>query len=116
VVIDEYGSVEGIVTMADLAATVLGDEEPSVVERVDGSWLVDGMIKFDEFLDRFPLPDVAPDDFQTLAGFLIARLGRLPHIADRVAYGRYDFEIVDMDDKRIDRVAITRRIDEERNG
>lgn len=109
VIVDEYGSVEGIVTMGDLAGTVLGQEDhPAVVERAAGSWLVDGMIKFDEFVAQFPLPDLEPARYDTLAGFLIARLGRLPRMADRVEYGSYRFEIVDMDGRRVDRVAIDR--------
>jgi putative hemolysin len=113
VIVDEYGSIEGIVTMGDLAGTVLGEgEEPEIVERAEGSWLVDGMIKFDAFLEHFPLRGVEPDADETLAGFLIGQLGRLPKMADRVTHGRYEFEIVDMDGKRIDRVAITLTSDE----
>jgi putative hemolysin len=114
VVVDEYGSLEGIVTMGDLAGTVLGEEEPTIVERGEGSWLADGMIKFDEFLDHFPLVGVEADEYETLAGFLIAQLDRLPRMADRLKHGRYTFEIVDMDGRRIDRVAIMQASNEER--
>lgn len=116
VVVGEYGGIEGIVTMSDLAGTVFGDEDPPVVERADGSFLVDGMMKFDEFLDRFPLHGLDAHEYETLAGFLIAQLGRLPRMADRVSHGGYTFEIVDMDGKRIDRVAVTQKSRERQEG
>ena len=105
VIVDEYGGVAGIVTLGDLATTVLGGEEPAIVGAA-GSWIVDGMIKFDDFLRRFPLANVEADEYETLAGFVIARMGDLPHLGDRMTYGGYTFEIVDMDGKRIHRVAI----------
>jgi putative hemolysin len=115
-VVDEYGEVEGVVTAADVLEAVVGDmperrlgEEPAIVRRDDGSMLMDGMLAADEVklalgLDR--LPDEA--DYHTLAGFVLAQLGRVPEEGQAVAYGGWRFEVVDMDGRRIDKVLVRR--------
>jgi putative hemolysin len=115
-VVDEYGEVEGIVTVEDVLEAVVGDmperrlgEEPAIVEREDGSLLMDGMLAIDEVrlalgLDR--LPDEG--SYHTLAGFILAQLGRVPNEGEAVAYEGWRFEVVDMDGRRIDKVLVRR--------
>jgi putative hemolysin len=115
-VVDEYGGVEGVVTVEDVLEAVVGDmperrlnEEPAIVEREDGSLLMDGMLAVDEVklalgFDR--LPDEG--SYHTLAGFILAQLGRVPRESDAVAYGGWCFEVVDKDGRRIDKVLVRR--------
>jgi putative hemolysin len=112
VVVDEYGTTEGVVTLADILEAITGElpeigEEPELglMQREDGSWLVDGAYPIDEFEDRLRLRGLREDGgFETVAGYVLHHLERLPAVGDRldVAYGH--FEIVDMDDKRIDKL------------
>lgn len=108
IVVDEYGGFEGIVTVADLATRILGLEETDLlVQREDGSWLVDAMMNFDDFADAVGLR-IDEGEHDTVAGFVLAHLGRLPRIADRFEAGGFVFEIVDMDGRRVDRVLASR--------
>jgi putative hemolysin len=114
VVVDEYGVVEGIVTPTDILTAIAGDlpEEPGdieqeAVQREDGSWLMDGMIGIDEaerLLGRKGMR--GEEDFETLAGFVLARLGQIPQTGDHFAFDGLRFEIVDMDGRRIDRILV----------
>ena len=115
VVVDEYGSFEGIVTQTDLLEAIAGaipstdDEEPEVVERDDGSLLIDGRMSANEAFDRLQLyhrPDSG--DFDTLAGFALFRLGRLPNVGDHFNWEGWRFEIVDMDGRRIDKLLVSK--------
>jgi putative hemolysin len=113
VVVDEYGSLEGIVTQTDLLEAIAGNipevgDEPNVVEREDGSLLIDGMMPASQAFDRLAFaehPD--SDDFTTLAGFVIFRLGRIPGTGDHFESHGWRFEVVDMDGRRIDKVLAT---------
>ena len=115
VVVDEYGVVEGIVTPTDILVAIagdlpedVGDMQDSAIQREDGSWLVDGMIGIDEaerLLDRKGMR--GDEDFETLAGFVLSRLGQIPQIGDHFHWNGLLFEIVDMDGRRIDRVMIS---------
>jgi putative hemolysin len=115
-VVDEYGEVEGVVTLEDVLEAVVGDmpeqrlgEEPAIVEREDGSLLMDGMLAIDEVklaLGSGSLPEEG--SYHTLAGFILAQLGRVPQEADTVAYDGWRFEVVDMDGRRIDKVLVRR--------
>jgi putative hemolysin len=117
VVVDEYGSTEGIVTATDVLEGIAGAlpdreerAEAMVVERPDGSWLVDGMMPIDEFEDVCGLAGISEEgDFETVAGFIIFRLGRLPVAGDRVERGDMSLEVVDMDGRRIDKVLVSKR-------
>jgi putative hemolysin len=106
-VVDEYGGFEGIVTTSDLAMRVLGleEDEDTLVRREDGSWLVDAMMNFDDFAKAVGLR-AAGEEHDTLAGFVLARLGRLPRVGERFEAAGYRFEIVDMDGRRLDRVLV----------
>jgi putative hemolysin len=113
-VVDEYGDLEGLVTLTDILEALvgdipeIGDADQRIVRREDGTWLIDGMVSLDEvkqLLGVMALPGEDPE-FHTLGGFMMARLHRVPMVADRVAAGDFLFEIVDMDGRRVDRVLI----------
>jgi putative hemolysin len=116
-VVDEYGDFEGVVTLHDILQSLVGDiadptdaDSQAVVRRDDGSWLVDGMVTADEVKDLTGLPRLPgedSDDFQTLGGFLMARINRVPKVGDRITVQGIRFEVVDMDGRRVDRVLIT---------
>jgi CBS domain containing-hemolysin-like protein len=115
IVVDEYGSLEGIVTQTDLLEAIAGDipetddDEPMVVERQDGSLLIDGMMPAVDAFERLGLterPDT--DDFSTLAGFVIFQLGRIPTAGDGFERGGWRFEVVDMDGRRVDKILAER--------
>jgi putative hemolysin len=115
-VVDEYGDFEGVVTLHDILQSLVGDiadpadaDSQAVVRRDDGSWLVDGMVTVDEVRDLTGLarlPGEDSDDFQTLGGFMMARINRVPKVADRIMVDGFRFEVVDMDGRRVDRVLI----------
>ena len=112
-VTDEYGSIEGLLTLHDLLESIVGslpdvhDDEHEAVERPDGSWLLDGLLPIDEFRDRFALPPLPDEDrgyYQTLGGFVMMHLERTPVTGDRFDWSGNDFEVVDMDGNRVDKV------------
>jgi putative hemolysin len=113
-VVDEYGDLEGLVTLTDILEALVGDlpeageTDPRVVRREDGTFLIDGMVGLDELkqvLGVTSLPGEGPD-FHTLGGYLMARLNRVPIVADRITAGEWRFEIVEMDGRRVDRVLV----------
>lgn len=107
-VVDEYGGFSGIVTVADLATRILGLEEDhdAIVQRADGSWLVDAMMNFHDFAEAVGLRGDEKHD--TVAGFFLSRLGRIPRVADRIEPEGFVLEIVDMDGHRIDKILVTK--------
>jgi putative hemolysin len=121
---DEYGHFEGIVTPADLLAAIAGAfrsdlddvNDPPMVERDDGSWLLSGSLPADEMAEAlgFDLPDNR--DYQTVAGFVLDRLRHLPETGEHFVHGRWRYEIVDMDGRKVDKVLavpakpVTRRV------
>ncbi|MGJ4859352.1 hemolysin family protein [Labrys sp. La1] len=116
-IVDEYGGLEGIVTQTDLLEAMAGDmpevegEEPDIVERQDGSLLIDGMMPAYAAFDRLQLHTRPQDrDFHTIAGFALSQLGHLPDVGEQFDYGGWVFEIIDMDDRRIDKL-LARRVD-----
>ena len=115
-VIDEYGELEGIVTLQDVLEAVTGEFTPNnaddawAVQRHDGSWLLDGAIPIPEMKDRLTLKSVPEEDkgrFHTVSGMIMLLLGRVPATSDRVQWDGWMFEVVDMDGKRIDKVLAT---------
>jgi putative hemolysin len=116
-VIDEYGEVQGLVTLQDLVEAITGEFRPRdpqtswAVQREDGSWLLDGHIPVPELKDRLQLTAVPEEDrgrYQTLSGMMMLLTGRLPKEADTVTWEGWHFEIVDMDGKTIDKVLARR--------
>ncbi len=116
VVVDEYGTTEGIVTAIDILEGIAGafpergeSEEPLVVERADGTLLVDGLMPIDEFEAAVGVRGLAGDGgFDTVAGLVLRELGRIPVAGDRVAVSGLTLEVVDMDGRRIDKVIVTK--------
>jgi putative hemolysin len=115
-VVDEYGVIQGLVTMHDLFEEIVGDitdfneapEEPQIIQRDDGSWLLDGMLSIEELLEQFDIPENAIDrgNYHTLGGFAIMQLGKIPTSGEYFQWRNLKFEIVDMDGKRVDKVLV----------
>ena len=110
-VVDEYGDLEGLVALNDMLEALVGDidADRQVVRREDGTLLIDGMVGLDELkqvlgISRLPGEDA---DFHTLGGYLMARLNRVPMVADRVPADSHRFEVVEMDGRRVHRVLVT---------
>ena len=116
VIVDEYGTTQGIVTATDVLESIAGDlpergepVEPMIIHRADGSWLIDGRLPIDEFETLTGIRGLAAGgDFETLAGFAVAELGRLPVAGDRVVRPDMTIEVVDMDGRRVDKLAVWR--------
>lgn len=114
-IVNEYGEVEGLVTLTDLLESLIGElpemqEEPDIVRREDGSLLIDGQLPIDELkplLDIEQFPEEEEARFNTIAGFIMTYRGHIPHIGETFSWNGYRFEIIDMDGNRIDRVLIT---------
>ena len=108
-IVDEYGSLEGIVTQTDLLEAIAGNlpdvvgEAAEAVEREDGSFLVDGMMSAQDAFDRLGIPP-AEGGFHTMAGFVLSCLGHLPVVGEHFDYEGWRFEVVDLDGRRIDKV------------
>ncbi|MFM7025454.1 MAG: hemolysin family protein [Limnohabitans sp.] len=119
-VVDEYGEVQGLVTPLDLLQAITGELKPETQTeawatlREDGSWLLDGLMPVSELKARLDLPDLPSQDkgrYNTLAGLLLFMLGRLPQIGEKVGLGLWEFEIIDLDGRRIDKVLATPKAD-----
>jgi CBS domain containing-hemolysin-like protein len=110
IILDEYGELQGIVTQTDLLEAMAGDipavegEEPDVVERDDGSLLIDGMMQAQDAFERLGLKAPPAEGFRTIAGFVLQQLGHLPEIGEHFDYEGWRFEVVDLDGRRIDKV------------
>lgn len=116
VVVDEHGSIEGIATSTDVLQAIAGElpesgdsDTPEAVKRADDSWLLDGRLTIDEAQRLLERSDMAAgDDYTTIAGFVLAQLGRLPSTADSFDWKDLRFEVVDMDGRRIDKLLVQR--------
>jgi len=113
-VYDEYGNFEGIITSGDIIEAITGNltdrlsDEPALFEREDGSYLVAGWMPADEFCDRLGLPRGLAGDYETVAGLVINLLRHLPKLGDTVEAEGWQFEVIDLDDRRIDKVMVKR--------
>jgi putative hemolysin len=114
-VYDEYGQLEGIVTTADILEAIVGvfrhdssEPEPDIYERSDGSLLVSGGTPIDQLSDRLGMSIPPTHAYQTVAGFVLDRLGRIPKAGDSFRERQFLFEVVDLDGRRIDKVIVTR--------
>ena len=110
-VVDEFGGVQGLLTINDILEEIVGEmegEEPQATQRQDGSWLLDGMLEVDEFKEIFNLNELPhEDEYETLSGFIMTSLGRLPQSADHFEWHNLRFEVMDMDGRRVDKVLVT---------
>jgi len=110
-VIDEFGGLQGLLTINDILEEIVGQielEEPQATQRQDGSWLLDGMLEADEFKEIFDLKALPhEDEYETLSGFVMMSLGRVPQSADHFEWHGLRFEVVDMDGRRVDKVLVT---------
>jgi putative hemolysin len=110
-VIDEFGGVQGLLTITDILEEIVGameQDQPQATQRQDGSWLLDGMLEIDEFKEIFKFPLLPhEDEYETLSGFVMMSLGRVPQETDHFEWDRYRFEIIDMDGRRVDKVLVT---------
>jgi putative hemolysin len=116
-VTDEFGGIEGLVTVTDLMEAIVGDlpsaedeEDPSVVQREDGSWLVDGLLEFEffkELVGRSSLAGEGSGDFHTLGGFAMHHLGHIPRSGEHFQIDGLRIEILDMDGNRVDKVLVS---------
>ncbi len=121
-VVDEYGSVQGLVTLYDVLEGFVGDipwlqsaSEPDAVRRDDGSWLIDGGYGVEKFKDLFHLSHIPGEEdnaFHTMAGLVMSQVGRVPAAADCFEWNGFKIEVLDMDGNRIDKILVT-RLDEQ---
>ncbi|MBW4425524.1 MAG: hemolysin family protein [Nostoc desertorum CM1-VF14] len=115
-VVDEYGVIQGLVTLNDIMSEIVGDvpstdgqDQPQAVQREDGSWLLDGMLPVEEFLELFGMEEWQSEEsgsYQTLGGFVITHLGRIPAAADHFEWQSMRIEVMDMDGNRVDKVLV----------
>ncbi|MBN1168142.1 MAG: HlyC/CorC family transporter [Methanospirillaceae archaeon] len=117
-VTDEYGGIQGIITLHDILEAIVGDVhspgepvETPIVRRKDGSWLIDGDVSLEDIHDHIPVnytPEEGRGHYRTIAGFILYMLQRIPIAGDYFEYEGFRFEVVDMDKKRIDKVMVSR--------
>ncbi|ADO42887.1 hemolysin [Ketogulonicigenium vulgare Y25] len=111
-VYDEYGSFEGLITTGDILEAITGTfqeslaEEPAFVAREEGGYLVAGWMPADEFCDRIGIPRELAGDYETVAGLVLNHLHHMPQLGDQVQAGGWNFEVVDLDGRRIDKVLV----------
>ena len=119
-IVDEYGSILGMITLNDILEAIVGDipqqedESFDILERGDGSFLVDAQIPFYDFLSYFDKTEwmmEGDQDFDTLAGFVIHELQRIPATGETLSWKVFEFEVIDMDHHRIDKVLVNTRLD-----
>lgn len=118
-VVDEFGGITGVVTDYDILKTIVGnipengkDTDNLAYKRSDSSWLFDGLIVIDQLKDYLDIKKMPAEDkgiYQTLSGFVMSQLGRIPKTGSKFTYDDYEFEIVDMDGRRVDKVMVTRK-------
>jgi putative hemolysin len=118
-IVNEYGELQGLVTLHDVMEALVGDigtvdeeGDSDIVRREDGSWLIDGSVSVDRFKQALEIEEQLPDEdtgsYNTLAGFVMLQLGRVPQVADHFEWGGLRVEVVDMDRNRVDRLLVTR--------
>ena len=111
-VVDEFGGLQGLLTINDILEEIVGAmefEEPQATQRQDGSWLLDGMLEVDEFKELFEFTALPhEDEYETLSGFMMTSLGRVPQASENFEWNGYRFEVMDMDGRRVDKVLVTK--------
>jgi putative hemolysin len=109
-VIDEFGSLQGLLTLNDIIEEIVGDieVEPQATQRQDGSWLLDGLLAVDDFKEIFKVETLPHEtEYESLSGFVMMTLGRVPQAADHFEWNGLRFEVMDMDGRRVDKVLVT---------
>jgi putative hemolysin len=114
IVLDEYGSVVGILTHTDILKALVGDvsdrgEEAELLEaghRAEGGRVLDGRLPLDEFAGLFQVPDIPREDYDTLGGFVVTRFGKLPQVGEHFDWRGLRFEVLKMEGKRVDKVSV----------
>jgi len=119
-VLDEYGGVEGLVTLNDIVEDITGDlepgEEPPIVQREDGSWLVDAAVSMDEFWETLDLWERRGEErpaYHTVGGFVVERLGHIPRAGEYFEFNGLRIEVIDMDGHRVDKVLVSKAVAEQ---
>lgn len=115
-VTDEYGGIQGLITLHNVLESILGDiptssvfAENEIIERKDGSWLIDGMLPIDELKDQFDIESFPEEDkgiYRTLAGFCMYQIGGIPKIGDKFNYNSFQFKIIKMKERRVEKVLL----------
>lgn len=108
-VVDEFGSTQGLITVFDILEEIVGtmDNDIQATQRQDGSWLLDGMMEIDNFKEIFNVNNLpSEDEYETLGGFMMLQLGKVPQAADKFVWNDLVFEVIDMDGKRVDKVLV----------
>jgi len=119
-VVDEFGGLQGLVTLNDVMIAIVGNlpereqrHDPKALLRQDGTWLIDAMLDVDEMKSSLgieaDLPGEDDNRFSTLGGFILSRLGHLPREGEKFQWENFEFEVIDMDRQRIDKVLVTPR-------
>ncbi|HTP02232.1 MAG TPA: hemolysin family protein [Anaerolineales bacterium] len=109
-VIDEFGSLQGLLTLQDILEEIVGDieAEAQATQRQDGSWLLDGLLPIDDFKEIFNVDKLPHEsEYESLSGFVMMSLGRVPQAADHFEWNGLRFEVMDMDGRRVDKVLVT---------
>jgi putative hemolysin len=109
-VVDEFGSLQGLLTLNDIIEEIVGDieVEPQATQRQDGSWLLDGLLPIDDFKEIFKVAKMPHEtEYESLSGFVMMTLGRVPQAADHFEWNGLRFEVMDMDGRRVDKVLVT---------
>jgi putative hemolysin len=118
IIIDEFGAVQGIVTLKDIMEALVGEiheegENKDIIRREDGSWLIDGQYSFYDFLSNFDAEYLFSDnDYNTISGLILELLGNIPKEGQKIEWNKFTFEVIDMDGARIDKVLVTTKIKE----
>jgi putative hemolysin len=117
IVVDEHGVIVGMVTPTDILEAIVGDlpdphdiDDPTIVRREDGSWLIDGLVQMDELDELFRVGELSDDErgaFRTVGGLVMTVLDRLPAPGDTVEWRGLRIEVMDMDGRRVDKVMVT---------
>jgi putative hemolysin len=114
-ILDEYGGVSGLIALTDLVESIMGDmpgagdsSEPEILERQDGSFLVDGSLALERFAQEFGGELGGIEDYDTVAGLVLEQMGTIPRAGDRCRWGNLILEVLDMDGNRIDKLLVTR--------
>jgi putative hemolysin len=115
-VTDEYGGIQGLVTLHDVLESIIGDvpstsilPETQIIQRKDGSWLVDGMLPIDELKEQFDIdtfPEEEKGNYRTLGGFCMRQIGSIPKVGDTFTWNKFRFKIVKMEGRRVEKVLI----------